>query len=87
MIRVMLRQQVVTEVIDGITPHGMDMICLVFSVVEFNQRYGTLDSVVMRLADDLAAGPGKMQVLLSMLPDAIHFAVSQLLARPLNVAR
>ena len=60
--RVMIRQNVVTEVTFEGTNGGMDVVRLVLSIIELDQVSGALNAVIVRLAAFETTGPCKRQI-------------------------
>src|SRR5262249_11573738 len=55
-------QQVSSEIAVEVTPHRMDMVCLILSIVVLDQECGALDTVIVGLAPFRPASPGKRDV-------------------------
>jgi hypothetical protein len=81
----MLHQQVSAEVIGRVTPHAVNVIGSVLSVVEFYERDGALDPEVMRLCDRSTTCPGEVQFVDATGSfDAIHLGADQTRAGALD---
>src|SRR5882757_5735970 len=68
-------QDVVTEIIFQIAPHGVNVIGVVLRVIVFDQESRPLDAVVVRLSRLQSAGPGKMDLVQPGVIDFPHIIV------------
>src|SRR5215831_19315816 len=65
---VMGLEQVETEIVLVITPHGVDMISLILRAIHLNQEAGRLDAVIVQAAAFNCARPREESGFLRLLP-------------------